>query len=338
MSRRRPKPTIHDVANAAQVSVPTVSRVLNNRYGVAPQTAARVQQAILELGYESSLAARGMRGARTDVIGLIMPDMDHSYAIEVIRGISRAVTGTKYDLLAMTCGRKLPEERGVWEQQQIQRLSGTIVDGIIVVVPDADEFRTDYPLVVVDPYRQSTACPSVIGANLEGAAAAMNYLTGLGHRRIGFVGGVRHLQSAERRYQGYTEALAALDIALDPDLVATGDFERDGGFMAAQQFFALDDPPTAVFAANDESALGVMDAAVAAGLRVPHDLSVIGFDNVPESAFSRPALTTVDQSISAMGEAAFDMLIQLIEGRPLESRIKRIPTQLIIRDSCGAPA
>ncbi len=336
-TQHRTKPTIRDVAAAAQVSVPTVSRVLNERYGVAPATAARVRQAIAELGYESSLAARGMRGARTGVIGLIMPDMDHSYAVEVIKGVSRAVTGTDYDLLAMTSGRKSPEARSLWEQQQIARLNGTIVDGTIVVVPDAGEFRTDYPLVTLDPYRQSTAHPAVIGANREGAMAAMRYLATLGHRRIGFVSGIDHLQSAVRRRQGYEDALAELSLPFDSSLVVAGEFVREGGYVAAEMLLALDDPPTAIFAANDDSAFGVMDAAQDAGLRIPEDLSVIGFDNVPEAAVAQPPLTTLDQSIGAMAEAAVTMLMELISGNRVLQR-QRVSTRLIVRESCAPVA
>jgi LacI family transcriptional regulator len=334
MSKASSKPTIADVAAAANVSVPTVSRVLNERYGVAPATAERVRQVIKDLGYESNLAARSMRGSQTSVIGLIVPDMDHSYAIEVIKGVSRAVTGTEYDLIAMTTGRKDWQEQGRWEQQQVRRVNGSIVDGIILVAPSTDGFRSDYPLVAVDPYRHSDALPAVIAANREGALSAMRYLMDLGHRRIGHVRGLPYLQSTERRQQGYEDALGGLAIALDMDLIVECDFTRAGGLAAGRRLLSLPAPPTAIFAANDDSAFGVMDAAREAGLVIPRDLSVVGFDNVPDSITSDPALTTVDQAIKVMGEAAAKMLIQLMEGETLSSQLAKIPTQLVIRDSC----
>jgi LacI family transcriptional regulator len=326
------------VAAAAGVSVTTVSRVLNDREDVAPETSARVRQVIAELGYASSLAARGMRSRRTQVIGVVLPDMDHSFAVELIKGVSRAITGTEYDLIALTSGRKSHEERSVWEQQQVARLNGGITDGIIVVAPDAAEFRTEYPVVAVDPYWHTTAYPAVIGANHAGTLEAMRYLLGLGHRRIGFVGGLPFRQSAERRQEGYEDALRAAGIPLDPELVTEGGFLRTGGHAAALCLLRLAEPPTAIFAANDDSAFGVIDAAHQLGVRVPEDLSVVGFDNVPDAAICRPPLTTVDQELAHMGQVAVRMVIDLIEGRPLAASLERVPTRLVVRSSCAAPA
>ena len=173
-------------------------RVLNNKADVALETSERVRQVIQELGYASSLAARSLRSRRSHVIGLIVPDMDHAYVVEIIRGISRAITGTHYELIALTTGSKSHDERGRWEQQQVLRLNGTLTDGVIVVAPDAREFRTDFPLVAVDPYWRAAAYPAVIADNRAGAMAAVNYLHGLGHRRIGFIRGNDYLQSAVR--------------------------------------------------------------------------------------------------------------------------------------------
>jgi DNA-binding LacI/PurR family transcriptional regulator len=177
----------------------------------------------------------------------------------------------------------------------------------------------------------------VIADNCAGTMAAVNYLHGLGHRRIGFICGNDYLQSAADRRQGYEEALTELGVSIDPGLIAPGDFTRQGGQDAAAQLLRLVDRPTAIFAANDDSAFGVMEAARLAGLEVPQDLSVVGFDNVPEAASCQPALTTVDQEIGLIGQLAVRMVIDLIDGRSLAQSVALVPTRLIERSSCTVP-
>lgn len=337
MPSRQAAPTILDVAAAAGVSVTTVSRVLNGKGDVAPATAERVRTVIGQLGYESSLAARSLRGRRSQVICLIVPDMDHAYVVEIIRGVSRAVAGTGYDLIAMTTGSKSHLDRGRWEQQQISRINGTIADGVIVVAPDAREFRTAFPLVAVDPYWHTEAYPSVIGDNRSGAQAVMDHLIGLGHRRIGFIGGNEYLSSAEQRRIVYGRALAKAGITFDPALAVEGNFTREAGVAGANALLRLQEPPTAVFAANDDTAFGVLDVARARGVRVPEDLSVAGFDNVPDSQTSLPPLTTVDQQIGLVGELAVRMLLDLVGGKTLEQQHITVPTKLVLRGSTGPP-
>ncbi len=344
MPRSRSAPTIHDVAAAAEVSVSTVSRVLNAKEDVAAATFARVQGVIEALGYESSMAARGMRSSSTQVIGLIMPDMDHSYGIEVIKAASRVITGTAYDLVAMTCGSKHHAERGRWQQQRVRRLNGTITDGVIVVVPDVASFDTDYPLVAIDRMVAGATYASVSSDNQGGALAVMAYLLGLGHTRIGYVDGLEFLESAAHRRAGYLAALEAAGLPVDPSLIQPGDFKRSAGRVAMRHFAALADPPTAIFACNDDMALGVMEEAQLLGIKVPEALSVVGYDNVPEAANARPALTSVDQGIEPMVQMAIELLLELISGRErggdsarMQEQIK-MPSRLVVRDSCMTPA
>jgi LacI family transcriptional regulator len=166
----------------------------------------------------------------------------------------------------------------------------------------------------------------------------MEHLISLGHRRIGFIGGRPDLQSAVRRLKGYEDALRQANIPLAPELIQVGDYSTETGFICAQGLLNLPEPPTAIFAANDQSAIGAIEAAHAAGLRIPDHLSVVGFDNIPEAAFMRPALTTVDQSIDKMGRVATKMLIGLIQGEKLASNLYKMPTRLVVRDSCQAAA
>jgi LacI family transcriptional regulator len=330
-------PTIRDVAAAAGVSVTTVSRVLNSKDDVSPETVARVRAVIDEMGFASSLAASSMRSRRTWVIGIVVPDIDHSWAVEIVKAASRAVTGTRYDLFIMTSGKKSHLERGRWEQQQVARLNGTLIDGIIVAVPDSSEFRTEFPLVIIDPYPETTGYPTIVADNYGAGLDVMHALLALGHQRIGFIGGFSYLESAIARHAAYRDTLSEAGIALDPALETEGEFSVQGGEEAARALLSLPEPPTAIFAANDDMAFGVLAAAKALGVQIPRELSLIGFDNVPESAQTVPPLTTVDQDIDRLMRTAFQMLQHLIEGTPLSQEHVTVPAQLIVRDSCAPP-
>jgi LacI family transcriptional regulator len=338
MSHTKANVTIVDVAKAAGVSVSTVSRVLNDKDDVAPDTYQKVQAVIVELGYTSSLAARGMRSRRMNVIGLAMPDVGDPFSIQVMKGVSRAIAELDYDLIVYTGGEFQRETSADRERRFVSLLGSGITDGIIVVTPATTSFPTASPVVVVDPNVESHDCPAVIATNRDGALAAVEYLIGLGHRRIGFISGRSELQSAVRRLQGYKDGLARAGIPLDPDLIQAGDYSRKTGFACAQRLLNLSDPPTAIFASNDQSATGAINAIYEAGLGVPDDTSVVGFDNIPEVAYTHPGLTTVDQSIDTMGYIATQMLISLIEGDSLESDLYKVGTRLIVRDSCRAIA
>lgn len=336
MRRTKRTVTIQDVAEAAGVSVSTVSRVLNDKDDVAPETYQKVQGVIEELGYTSSLAARSMRSRQTNVIGLIMPDVEDPFSIQVMKGVNRAIAELDYDLIIYTGGDIKKESSADRERRYVSLLNSSITDGVIVVTPAATTFSTASPVVAVDPNNESPDCPAVIATNRDGALSVMEYLTGLGHHRIGFIGGRPDLQSAVRRLQGYKDGLRQANISLDAELIQIGDYSRKTGFACAQRLLNLSEPPTAIFAANDQSAIGVIEAAHGAWLRIPDDLSVVGFDNIPEAAFMNPALTTVDQSIDKMGYVATEMLIRLIQGESLDSHLYKMLTQLIVRDSCQA--
>jgi LacI family transcriptional regulator len=333
--RSRRAATIHDVAKAAKVSVSTVSRVINNKDDVAEATAKRVGDVVRRMGYSANLAARSMRSHRTGVIGLIMPDVEQSFPIQVMQGVNRAAAALNHDLIVYTSGdfrRNLSADR---ERHYVSLLNKSITDGVIVVTPAATKFPTEAPLVAVDPHNESNDYPSVISTNYEGALDAVQYLISLGHVRIGFIGGRADLQSARDRLQAYKTALQQAGHPVDEALIAQGDFLAESGQAGAAKLLHLACRPTAIFAANDQMAFGVYRAAEELGLTIPRDLSVIGFDNIPEAATIRPALTTVDQFIQAMAVRATQMLIRLIRGEEIESWIVRTPTQLCIRESCA---
>jgi LacI family transcriptional regulator len=336
MRRTRRSATIQDVAKAAGVSISTVSRVLNDKDDVAPETYQKVQEVIEAMGYTSSLAARGMRSHRTRVIGVIMPDVSSPYCTEILRGINQAVAISDYDLIIYTTGDVRKYLTADQERKYVNLLNGGITDGVIVVTPAATSFATDAPVVTIDPNNESPDCPGIIAANREGALSVMSYLTGLGHTRVGFITGRLELVSACHRLQGYKDGLSAAGIPLDDELIQIGDYTTETAFTCSQKLFDLSNPPTAIFASSDMSAVGVYQAAHEAGLSIPDDCSVIGFDNLQESTYLKPALTTIDQFVSEMGKMAVELVVKLIQGDVPECNLHKVPTRLVLRDSCAS--
>lgn len=326
--------TIQDVAKTAGVSVSTVSRVLNDKDDVAFETFEKVQRVIDELKYASSLAARGMRSHRTHVIGLVMPDVASPYCIEIMAGVNRVISQSDYHLLIYTNGDFKKYNNENQESQFVMLINGSITDGAIVVTPQTTNFFTTAPLVIVDPNHEAPDSPAILSTNREGALDAMNYLIRLGHQRIGFITGQLHLLSAVHRLQGYKDGLAAAGIAVDEDLIQTGDFTTETAAFCTRKLLALNQPPTAIFASNDMSAMGVYQTAQLVGVCIPKDLSVIGFDNLREATFLKPPLTTIDQSIPEMGAIATELLIKLLKGETLEKKLHILTTTLVIRESC----
>lgn len=332
MNYKKRAVTIQDVAKAARVSVSTVSRVLNGKVDVASETQEHILEVINKLGYTSNLAARSMRSHKKNLIGLVVPDIGFPYSIEIMRGVNRAIAESNFDLLLYTTGDIQKNGTGLHEQHYVSLLNNSITDGVIIVASAAAEFITNSPIVAVDPHVINPNYPSVQGMNYHGALEVMQYLIGLGHRRIGFISGRQEIGSAGRRLKGYQDALVNAGIELDEKLVAPGDFTQKTGRKCTHQLLSLDNPPTAIFAANDQSAFGVFEVAEELGLRIPSDLSVVGFDNISEAKYL--GLTTVDQFLAEMGYVAVQMLIKLINGEALELEIHKMPTKLVERTSC----
>jgi LacI family transcriptional regulator len=339
MKRNPKKVTIRDVARKAGVSVTTVSRVLNGKDDISEQTTKKVLAVVQDLGYASSLAARGMRSHRINLIGLILHDVASAYSQAIMRGVNQAIATLDKDLIVYTSGGLDTENVAQHERYYVALLNGSITDGAIVVTPTATQFTTHAPLVIIDPNTETPDYPAIIGTNQEGALAAINYLTDLGHRRIGHIAGEMKLVSANQRLQGYKDGLAAADIPIDEDLIQVGDYTTEMAVSCARQLLSLPERPTAIFAANDMTAMGVYEAARELGLQIPGDLSVVGFDNLREATFLNPPLTTIDQSIEKMGTMATEMLVKLVAGESLpitaEGNLYKIPTRLVIRDSCA---
>ncbi len=332
MRKTRQTVTIQDVAKTAGVSVSTVSRVLNGKVDVASETQERIRSVIDDLGYTTNLAARSMRSFKKNMVGLIMPDIAYPFAIEVMKGVNRAIAESEFDLLVYTTGDVRKSGRASHEQKYVSLLSNSITDGVIIVAPVTGAFSTDAPIVSIDPLMSDPNYPSVHATNYQGATDAMNYLLGLGHARIGFISGRAELESSNRRLKGYRDAIEKAGLSIDEELIASGDYTTETGAKCAKELLSLDHLPTAIFASNDQAAMGVFQVAQEMGLRIPEDLSVIGFDNIMESKYMR--LTTVDQFISEMGFVATQMLIKLINGEALETQTYQMQTELVTRSSC----
>jgi LacI family transcriptional regulator len=273
-----------------------------------------------------------MRSTKNDLIGLVVPDIGFPYSIEIMKGINRAIAESPFDLLLYTTGDIQKANIAAREQQYVSLLSNSITDGVIIVASAAESFITNSPIIAVDPHHIDPDYPSVQGTNYQGAVEAMNYLIGLGHKRIAFISGRPEIGSARQREKGYRESLSNAGLEIEELLIVPGDFTTQTGCKQALTLLKREDPPTAIFAANDQSALGVFQAADELGLNIPEDLSLVGFDNIEESKFL--GLTTIDQNLSEMGYQATQMLIKLVNDEPLDVKTYKIPTQLIIRNSC----
>ena len=336
--------TIADVAARAGVSIATVSRVVNRRYGVASGTARRVQAAIDELGYESNLVARSMRSQRTQVIGVLVSGVE-PFSAELLKGAADELDRAGYALMVYSGGRR--NEAG-WEQRYLSGISSVLADGTILVAPTVVDVESPHPVVAVDPNVGGMNIPTIAAQNFDGARDAVDHLVQLGHRRIGFVAGRPDLESARRREAGYRIALERAGITVDPSLIEVGEFQEETAALAARTLLDRPDRPTAIFAANDLSAIAVIGVARELGLRVPEDLSVVGFDNIPESALCDPPITTVDQSIQELGRLAVRSLLAMVQvddavadgavpvpGRTTAPTHFELPTRLVVRRSSG---
>ncbi|MDK3254961.1 LacI family DNA-binding transcriptional regulator [Blastococcus capsensis] len=331
----RGRVTMQQVAAEAGVSISTVSKVINGRYGVSAGTVDHVTRVIDRLGYEASLVARSLRNRRTNVIGVLVMDFE-PFSTEVLKGVADAIHGSGYELIAYSAGGHV-EARVGWERRSLTRLMGSLVDGAVLVTPTVTDVQADGPVVAVDPHTGPSRLPSVAADNLQGARLGVTHLLELGHTRIGMITGRSDLLSAQQREQGYREALVAAGLRVDETLMRSGGFEPEPAREAARDLLSRPEPPTAVFAANDLSALMTLEVATELGLDVPRQLSVVGFDNIPESALADPPLTTVQQPIRRMGQEATTMLLALISGEEVADVHVTLATSLVLRASTASP-
>lgn len=327
--------TIFDVAREAGVSYATVSRVINNKDHVKPEKREAVIRAMTKLGYVVNQQARSLAGGRSRVIGLLVQGLESAYTAEIIRGIDMQLDAAQYDMMLYTTHRRRAKESAY-----ATAITRGMADGLLLVLPrDPEAYlitlqRQRFPYVLIDHQGIGDGGAAVGATNRRGSYDATRHLIELGHRRIGFITGALELGCSNDRLAGYQAALAEFGIAHDPALIHEGNFFRPAGFTGGQALLNLPEPPTAIFASNDEMAFGVIDAARDRGLRLPDDLSIVGFDDVPQAAAVHPALTTVRQPLEQMGRVATQMLLRLIEDPNTVAARVELPTELIVRHSC----
>lgn len=331
--------TIREVADEAGVSIATVSRVLNGRGDVAPGTRELVSRVIQQRGYTANRSARGLSAGRTGLVGVLVPLVFPIYFSAILSGASEALY--EHDLRVVLSPTGHHHDR---EVTLLDRFMHGLTDGALIVLPEESSeelshlLEAGYCFVVVDPRLPlDERVPSVSAAHTSGADQAMRHLLELGHRRVAMITGPRGWVATEDRRRGYHAALAAAGILPDPSLEVEADFEIAGGEAAAVRLLDLAERPSAIFAFNDNLAIGAIKAARARGLRVPQDLSVVGFDDSEYATIVSPALTSVRQPLAEMGRTAVSLLTRLLDRQRFETLHVELATRLVVRDSTAPP-
>ena len=329
--------TIRDVAQAAGVSVATVSRVYNGSNLVREDTGLRVREAAARLGYVPHGAARSLITSRTNTIGVLLPDLYGEFFSEVIRGIDQAAQRQGYHLLLSSSH----DQRDTFEAA-LRSMRGR-VDGLIVMWPEMDvatavrNLPAGFPVVLLHAPVGPDAFDVIQIANFDGARAMVRHFLDLGHRQIAIIKGAEGNFDAAERLRGYREALAGAGLPLNAALELPGDFSEASGFLAVDQLLQGEARPTAIFAANDAMAIGALSALRQAGLKVPQDVAVAGFDDIPIAQYLDPPLSSVHVDISALGERATLRLLDAVRDKQAHvRRAETLPTTLVLRRSCGA--
>lgn len=331
------RPTLETVAAAAGVSLATVSKVLNDRGDVGAATRVRVQQLLDQYEYlppRRSVASRVIDGRRS--IELVFAALDSPYSVEILRG----VTSSPLDVIVTS----VPDAASprAWSSRLASsgRSGAIIVTSMLTVSDQRNLARARVPFVLIDPAAElpSPEVATVGATNWAGGLSAARHLLDLGHRRIAVIGGPVAMLCSRARISGYSAALASAGVEVDPALIRHGNFHHVGGYQAALELFELPEPPTAIFAGSDEQAFGVAEAARVTGRRIPEDLSVVGFDDLPISRWFSPPLTTVRQPLVEMGRTAAAMLAAMIDQREPHGRQVELATELVVRSSTAPPS
>jgi LacI family transcriptional regulator len=331
--------TIRDIADAAGVSVATVSRVINERPDVAPETRDAVLRHVRAHNFTTNRSARALSVGRTGYVGFTMPYVRADYFAAILAGAVEAAF--EREMRLVLCATLHQHDR---EVSLLETLSDGATDGAIILLPEETNEELEalqasgYPFVVVDPrVPLSDGIPAVSAAHRAGAKAATDHLLALGHRRIAHISGPRSWAATEERIDGYHASLAAAGVAPSSELLSEGDFEIPGGYTAACSLLDLPECPTAIFASNDNMAVGVLRATRERGLSVPEDVSVVGFDDAEVAQSVTPALTTVRQPLGELGRTAVSLLQRLVDRQRVEALRLELGTRLVVRDSTMPP-
>lgn len=327
--------SIKDVALRAKVSITTVSHVVNRTRFVSDKVRTEVEAAIRELGYVPSAVARSLKSNTTKTIGMLIPNCSNPYFAEIVRSVEDHCFGAGYTLILCNTDDD-PHRQGAY----LQVLSEKRIDGMIIISTGEDEGLLrllqglPIPTVLLDREIDEVHCDLVETAHLQGGLMATQHLIDLGHRRIACLSGPADLTPSAQRIEGWRTALAQSGLTdVAADLLWHSDFTSQGGFTVMRSILASPQPPTAVFVCNDLMCIGALSAAHEAGVRVPQDMSLIGFDDIELAQFASPALTTIAQPKHRIGVAAVDMLLERIQGGRVQARQVLLQPELIVRNS-----
>ncbi|MGW4792498.1 LacI family DNA-binding transcriptional regulator [Nonomuraea sp. NPDC004297] len=328
--------TIAQLAELAGVSTATVSKVVNGRSEVSSETRAAVEELIRRHGYRR----QRRRSTGAALVELVFHALEGDYPVEITKGVARVASAHELTVVVSDL-RGDPSTGDAWLEGVLRRRPS----GVIAVFSGLTETqheqltRREVPLVLLDPAdAPARTIPSVGAGNWNGGLTATRHLLELGHRRIAIITGPDSALSSRARLDGYRTALDLAGVPVDPELTDRGDFLIEGGLAAAHRLLRLPDPPTAIFAANDGQAIGVYHAAHQLGLRIPADLSVIGFDDMPSVRWAIPPLTTIRQPLGQMAAAATELLLKLAHGEPPAHNRVELATELVVRESTAPPA
>jgi DNA-binding LacI/PurR family transcriptional regulator len=332
--------SIKDIARAAHVSHPTVSRALSDSPLVNGETAKRIRQIAASLGYRPSAIARSLATKRTKTIGVVVTSIADPFIADVISGVEEAANDHGYSVFLANSNANPDREVKVVHSFHERRVDGILVTASRVgalYVPLLSQLKV--PIVLINnqhPDGTDEFIYSVTIDNIKASTEVMRHLIGLGHKRIAYIGDRGGLQSDNERLAGYRQGLALVGYPFLPELVVHGDGKPEGGGRAMEQLLALSEPPTAVFCYNDMSALGALRVLYGRGIKVPEDLSLVGFDDLAIASYTSPLLTTVSQPKQQMGRMAMEILIKLLSRVDSKTNIK-VEGELIIRESTAPP-
>ena len=329
--------TIHDVAQDAGVSPTTVSRYLNNRIELPATTSARIDAAIRKLDYRPNLLAKRLSTGKSEAVGLVTPEIREPFFAELASAFEDEADRHGYTVFMSST--RSDRER---EIACLERLHDRHVDGLLIMTNTPDDgtlarlIGTRKNVVLVDEDIPGVNVPRLFVENTEGAYAATRLLIEAGHRDIAYIGGPHGLLTVGERHAGFVGAMTEAGLPVRPEYVALGSFAPDLARAATLRFLELDAPPTAIFASSDYLAIGAVTGLRDAGLSIPGDLSLIGFDDMPFGALLTPPLTAIRQPVEALGRQGFQVLFALLNGEPTPM-LTRLPVELIHRQSVGAP-
>ena len=331
--------TIKDVAARANVSIATVSRVLNGTAYVSPDLEARVQQAVRDLGFQPNILAQNLRRNENSTIGIMVPDSKNPFFAEMAKGAEDVCFSKGF--IALLCDTDEQPAKAISHLNMLyqQRITGLIVVSPGHITSHLQQVLDDgFPIVAVDRALSSLSTDSVISDNYGGAELAVQHLLDLGHHRIGFIVSNLEHETVQGRWAGVEDTMQTAGIAIDPTLVYKhGDELPASGYDGAKYLLEREHPPTAIFAFNDLMAFGVLHYAQKLGISVPCDLSVIGFDDMMLASFAAPSLTTIRQPKYELGQKAAEILLRRIQGDSFPQQNQVLSTTLVVRASTAAP-